>query len=113
MSIEFSGLQEVKVKLSSASKTVRPLVQAAVAKSTRQVEADAKALAPVDTGTLRSSIAATISGMTGEVTPGANYAIYQEFGTSRMGAQPFLFPALERQAGPFTEAVKNAAGKVF
>lgn len=32
---------------------------------------------------------------------GANYAIYLEFGTVKMGAQPFLIPALEAVAESF------------
>lgn len=52
-----------------------------------------------DTGTLQSSIeykvtkdGETISGLIGS---SADYAIYLEFGTSRMAARPFLRPVLE------------------
>lgn len=117
MGIHVTGLREVQVRLNGASRAAVPLLRSVVEKSTREVEADAKSLAPVDTGALRSSIASTISGggstITGEVQPGVNYAIYQEMGTSRMAAQPFLFPALERQAGPFQAAVAQVMGRVL
>lgn len=62
--------------------------------STR-VEVDAKYLCPVDDGTLRASINSRVEGDVGIVGTNVEYAIYQEFGTIKMGAQPFLFPALE------------------
>lgn len=60
----------------------------------------AKELAPIRTGTLRRSIQAEEGPGEREVTIGTNveYAIYQEYGTSRMPAHPFLRPALESEA---------------
>tara|TARA_R110002167_G_scaffold12153_2_gene52070 strand:+ start:810 stop:1001 length:192 start_codon:yes stop_codon:yes gene_type:complete len=59
----------------------------------------AKRLAPVDRGILRSSIQYEIRKERGELTAriGTNvkYAVYQEFGTRYMKAQPFLRPALK------------------
>lgn len=61
------------------------------------VEADAKGMAPVDTGALRNSI------HTEEQSPfmyfvmdGVHYGVYQEFGTYKMRAQPFMTPAVEK-----------------
>jgi len=59
----------------------------------------AKRLAPVDRGILRASIQQEIRQEHGELTAriGTNvkYAVYQEFGTRYMKAQPFLRPALK------------------
>jgi len=54
----------------------------------------AKALAPVDTGRLKNS--GFIEGGRGQWVIGfsAPYAHFQEFGTSKMHAQPFLRPAI-------------------
>ena len=65
-----------------------------------EIEAEAKQLCPVDTGTLRRSITTTApvvsgGGVTGSVETGIHYAPYVEFGTRKMAAQPFLGPALE------------------
>lgn len=71
-----------------------------------QIEADAKGLAPVDTGFLRSSIqTSVIDAFTAEVAVGAHYAAYVEFGTSRMAARPYLTPAVERNRPRLIEAL--------
>ena len=71
------------------------------------IAGEAAMLAPVDTGALRNSITAN-SEMTGELTftaqDGVEYGIHQEFGTSKMAAQPFLIPAIEHWAQRFLDA---------
>lgn len=54
----------------------------------------AEALAPVDTGHLKNS--GFVAGSRGQWTIGfsADYAHFQEFGTSKMAAHPFLRPAI-------------------
>lgn len=60
------------------------------------VEGRAKALAPIKTGYLANSIQAETAGFfTRHVNVGADYGIYQEFGTYKMAAHPFLSPAVE------------------
>lgn len=87
-----------------------------------RIEGEAKVKAPVDTGALQNSIytvcgdkdgyraastkvrernpkAATNSlpkpsGHDAHVGPSVNYGFYQEFGTRRMSAQPYLVPAV-------------------
>jgi HK97 gp10 family phage protein len=93
-----------------------------------QIQQNAKALAPVDTSFLQSSIytstkdgdtygagfgdppgdATTLEDIgpppdsgTGYVAVAASYGIYQEFGTRKMGAQPYLIPALEMEKAAF------------
>jgi HK97 gp10 family phage protein len=65
---------------------------------TLMVQRVAKDLAPVKTGRLRNSIHIDIEGkgydVVGRVYNNVEYAPYQEFGTTRMVAQPFLRPAL-------------------
>lgn len=74
-------------------------VNAEVTRIAIDVETEAKRLAPVDTGNLRASIN-HVSGY-GDQGPVAYvgtdvpYAIYQELGTWKMRAQPFLRPALQ------------------
>ncbi len=61
------------------------------------VEAEAKQLAPVDTGALRNSIHnARIGDKTYWVQDGVNYGIYQELGSYKMAAHPFMVPAVEK-----------------
>lgn len=66
--------------------------------------------APVDTGALRSSLTSE-SMMTGELTytisDGVEYGVYQEFGTSRIPARPFMLPAIEAWTDRFLNAFKD------
>ena len=60
-----------------------------------QVEAEAKPLAPVDTGALVNSIhTEKVEDGLYRISDGVEYGIYQELGTSRMAAQPFMVPAI-------------------
>lgn len=59
-------------------------------------EAVAKQLAPVDTGNLRGLIEWNMVDVAaGELTGGADYAAYVEFGTRNMDAQPHMVPGFE------------------
>ena len=64
------------------------------------MQADAKALSPVDTGNLRSSIQTVAFVEDGipssEVGPEAEYAKYLEYGTNKAKAQPFMAPAWDK-----------------
>ena len=77
----------------------------AIRKTAKDIERDAKVLAPVDTGNLRNSITSTVRGLTGEVGPTADYGAYVEEGTSRMGPQPYMGPATDRNAALFVQAM--------
>lgn len=66
-----------------------------------EVEAGAKQLAPVDTGAMRASIFTEIEQegpVVARVGPSVEYAPYVELGTWKMGARPFLVPALQTVA---------------
>ena len=80
---------------------------AVVAKTALDVEARAKTNAPVDTGFLRNSIATETNGLTATVSVGAEYAVYQEYGTRFQAAQPFLIPAVEVVRPAFYEAMRQ------
>ncbi len=64
------------------------------------IESDAKRLVRVDTGRLRSSLTHEIevvgNKIIGRTGTNVNYAIPQEYGTSRMSAQPYLRPSLKK-----------------
>jgi len=85
------------------------------------VEADAKRMAPVDTGHLRASISNKqdfkedkFEGLIGFSQMWGNwvhYAPFQEFGTSRMSPHAFLFPAAEANKRNIVEALKNPSMK--
>lgn len=63
----------------------------------------------VDTGRLRNSIQMVFKngGFTGEVSANTNYAVHLEFGTTKMGARPFMQPALEKNRRKILQKAKN------
>lgn len=71
------------------------------------VETTAKRLCPVDTGRLRASITHVIGIEEGKqaayVGSNVEYAIYQELGTYKMAAQPYLRPALQSVMGGISQ----------
>ena len=72
-----------------------------------RVQADAKRDAPIEFGRLRNSITAQAEDdrFTAVVYTDVEYAPYQEFGTNRMGAQPYLMPAFDRHAPKVVQAI--------
>ena len=82
-----------------------------VRKAALDTMADAKTLAPVDTGNLRNSI--TADTRTGDlravVEATADDAARQEFGTRFQRPQPYMRPAQERNTPGFFEAVYQLA----
>lgn len=73
------------------------------------VQSKARSLCPVDTGRLRSSIIMTRGRDSGgfyvEIGTNVKYAPHVEFGTTRMGARPYLLPAIALASGYLRGAV--------
>lgn len=75
-------------------------------------ENNAKGLAPVDTGRLRNSIEHHPEGNdTVVVETNVEYAGYQELGTSRMAAHPYMKPSGESLVGTFKNIIENELKK--
>lgn len=102
-------------QLTVAATRIGAPVSAALRKSSKAMEADARALAPVGaTGDLADSIEATTHGdgrsasMSAEVSTDVPYAGYVEYGTSRQAPQPFMQPAVEKHLPPLESAFERA-----
>lgn len=102
------GGDVLRQKLDMLAKSFPGVVKAAINESALNIQTGAKRLSPVDTGRLRSSI--TIEsfndGLAQRVGTRVNYAAYQEFGTVKMKAQPFLFPAAEAERHKFEDTIR-------
>lgn len=105
MGIETSGLRQLSADIGKATVKAAPLARAAVAKTAHDIEATAKALAPVDTGNLRGSISSDVHAFSAEIGPTAEYGAYVEEGTSRMAPQPYMNPAADRHEPDLGRAV--------
>ena len=64
---------------------------------------------PVDTGALKGSITMELenSGFTSKVYPTKEYAIYVEYGTRFMDAQPFMRPVFEKVSNEFKKKLER------
>lgn len=109
LSIELKGINGLLDRAKLLLPKVRTGVQQTVAETALLIETDAKQFAPVDTGRLRSSIHAEIApnGLSATVEVSVNYAAFVEMGTRRQRAQPFLFPAYEKNRGAFVANLKR------
>lgn len=107
--VKITGLNSLRDKLRALVPRVRNEVRQRVAEALLLIETDAKLFAPVDTGRLRSSIHAETAsdGLSGTVGTNVEYADHVEFGTSRQRAQPFLFPAYEKNRAALLANLKN------
>lgn len=85
--------------LPDAPRKLEAATERRIQASAFRTQAEAQSLAPVDTGALKASILAVIlSPLSAAVRAAMYYAIYVEMGTRKMAAQPYLRPALEREA---------------
>jgi HK97 gp10 family phage protein len=112
----FEGIEEINklaADLGNASLKATAKAYRAVQKSANEVEAGAKAIAPVDTGALKNSISVDYpSALTAEIGPSVRYGNFVEFGTSRMAPRAYMGPALDR-AGPGFAAAMEELGGIF
>ena len=103
-------IRRLAVSLGAKAAAVRPEVQTILAKTSADIERDAKINAPVDTGALRNSIGRDLAPGTAVIGPTVNYGAYVELGTSRMRPQPYLGPATDRHEPAFYAALATLAG---
>ncbi len=102
ISVSVSGGAE---NISAAAERIQAALPSALLAGAEAVADNARSMCPVDTGRLRSSIGASQSGDGAVAYAEENYAVYVEFGTYKMAAQPFLMPALSAAEGAVMSAV--------
>jgi len=68
---------------------------------------------PVDTGALQNSETATVGDKQLTLHAGTDHAVYVEFGTRYMGAQPYMTPTITGAAGQVGSAISAAASGAF
>lgn len=107
--VEVVGTQLAIGKMAALSVASDKAVDAGVLTGAEAVLAEAEAIVPVDTGTLRDSLEISVDDDGGVIvgTP-VEYAPFVEFGTSDTPAQPFLRPAADSASTEVEQAVAIA-----
>lgn len=101
ISIEFEGLDDLRKRLQRQPNKVKAEAKRVVDNTALRVEKKAVILAPHDTGYLEQHIVSSSDGpLSAKVVAEAEYSVYQEFGTRKMPAYPFMTPAM-KQESPF------------
>lgn len=65
---------------------------------------------PVDTGELKASESMSVGDKQLTLTAGTDHAIYPEFGTRYMAAEPYMRPTIEGAAGTVGSAIAAGVG---
>jgi HK97 gp10 family phage protein len=109
MSRYIQGLDNVIGSLRQIEKDQEKLAKKAVSQSAYLLEAQAKALAPVQTGYLRESIKTHIKdgGLSAEVISHAEYSLFVEYGTSKQEAQQYMTPAYFKAKEHFDRLIER------
>jgi len=68
---------------------------------------------PVDTGELRASETATATAKSLTLRAGTDHAVYVEFGTRKMAAQPYMRPTIEAAGGQVVSVVTSEVGSAL
>jgi HK97 gp10 family phage protein len=97
----------VRSRIPQLTAAAAALAAAATEKAAHDMVAIAQQRARVDTGNMKNSINAQGSGTEWSVHSPAEYSVFNEYGTSRMGAQPFMGPAAEQVKPAYTTALKQ------
>ena len=113
--VNIDGTEEVISNINKFGKKAQKELKLAMHRVVIKIKRDAKALAPVDTGHLKSNIVArtkgVVGGVVGVVHSKAEYSIHQEFGTHKMDKHPFMQPAFKANIKYMQDQFKLAVVK--
>ncbi|QLQ17343.1 MAG: HK97 gp10 family phage protein [Micropruina sp.] len=107
MTIDASELNQLRADLGIAGYKATRAAQVVIRKTAADIAAEAKRLAPVDTGMLRASIGYDVSasGLVAIIGPTVSYGAFVEFGTRRMAPHAYMGPALDRCTPAYVSAM--------
>lgn len=100
------------MRLERLGAAIQAAAASAVADACEEVQNRARALCPVESGTLKASIAVETGqaedGAWGMVSAKTDYAAPVELGTYKQSAKPFLQPAFAQMKGKVAAAIAKA-----
>ena len=93
--ITINGLDRLLAKIDAYAQSVEVKADQAVNDAGETATTEAQSLARVDTGRMRDATVHTHTHLESVVSNDTPYAVYNEFGTYKMAAQPFMHPGFE------------------
>lgn len=111
--VRILGQDRLAQKLAQLEPTLRRALEREVKVAALNIQNGARRRVAVKTGRLRNSITHEITegGLNAVVGTNVEYGPYIEFGTRRMRARPYLFPAFEEERPRYMERLKRALSK--
>jgi HK97 gp10 family phage protein len=106
--VALEGVEEFKAAMGRFDSGLQSNVHGQLESWAEAVRALAKQFVPVRTGHLRDSIYAKVGEWVAEIGSEATCALFVEFGTRRMRAQPYLFPAVQEHLPRLEQIVCEA-----
>lgn len=131
MATNDGGIGRLKARLAAIPQEVKEAVQPALTKQADQMAASMRGFVPVDDGDLQKSITVTQAGAStppysqpgGSMTVPENavaitvgnsdvrYGHLVEYGTTKMNAQPYFWPAVRLHNVKAKKAIRSAIGR--
>lgn len=110
--IEFKGLPELLQQFQLAGDNAQQATEDVMRTTLGKAQQKSKKLAPVKTGFMQNSIEVYITESTkdrvmGEINAEADYSSFNELGTYKMPARPFVAPAVKASADWFYTTMKK------
>jgi HK97 gp10 family phage protein len=106
VSVKITGRQQLLAAIQEANKRLEAATESVLDSTANDVQADMQSNAPVRTGRLRNSIAIKKSKLRRVIGTDVPYSKYIELGTYKMKAQPFAFPASEKNRQGFIRNIQ-------
>ena len=89
------------------------IVKRELADTASDIEEEAKANCPVDTGRLKSSIKADVQGLEANIGTDVEYAHFVHDGTYKMAARPFLESAANKELEGIEDRIADAIARLL
>lgn len=114
ITVKLEGIEDLIRNIRSYQVITKEAIRIALLRGALKMELAAKEMCPVDTGRLRGSITTDkryIQKFLVEVGTNVDYGSYVEFGTKKMDARPYLFPAFFMFEGEIIKDIKKILDK--
>ena len=114
VTLSLKGADKVFKKLKEYPANVQKAVDVSLMVNMTEINEEQVNIVAVDTGRLKGTLHPPLKDTQGNwyLTAGTDYAIFLEYGTVKMAAQPFFFPPYFKRYNKIIKDAKNAIERV-